>query len=75
MVVGRVVSGSPAERAGIEVGDVIQRVGQTPVNAPADVDRAKDALLKGQTGESKSVALYVVKRSGEGGFIVLQISE
>lgn len=75
VVVARVQSGGVAERAGITVGDVIQRVGQTPVNAPADVDRAKDALLKGQTGETKSVALYVVKRGGEGGFIVLQIGD
>jgi S1-C subfamily serine protease len=75
VVVARVQSGGVAERAGIAVGDVIQRVGQTVVNSPADVNRAKDALLKGQTGETKSIAVYVVKRSGEGGFVVLQIGE
>ncbi|MBC7805722.1 MAG: trypsin-like peptidase domain-containing protein [Akkermansiaceae bacterium] len=79
VVVARVQSGGVAERAGIAVGDVIQRVGQTVVNVPADVDRAKDAILKGQTADAKSVAMYVVKRNGEGGveggFIVLQIGE
>ncbi len=75
VVVTRVQAGGVAARAGITAGDVVQRVGQTVVSTPADVERAKDALLKSQTGETKSVALYVVKRNGEGGFVVLQIGE
>ncbi|MBC8138501.1 MAG: trypsin-like peptidase domain-containing protein [Fibrella sp.] len=75
VVVTRVQDGGVAARAGIAVGDVIQRVGQTVTNTPAEVDRAKDALLKEQTGDTKSVALYIVRRNGEGGFVVLQIGE
>jgi len=40
VIVDGVVPGSPADRAGIEPGDVIMQVGSQPVNSPADVTSA-----------------------------------
>jgi putative serine protease PepD len=56
--VGHVFSGSPAERAGVQVGDVIKRVGQTPVQSPEDVAAAVSSHHPGQTVD------VVVQRSG-----------
>ncbi|MBC8142203.1 MAG: trypsin-like peptidase domain-containing protein [Armatimonadetes bacterium] len=75
VVVARVVDNSPAARAGINVGDVITRVGQTAVTTVAEVERAKDALLKSQTGNGKSVAVYVTRPNGNNGYVVVQIGE
>ncbi len=75
VVVTAVASGSPAQSAGITPGDVITRVGRTLVGTPAEVDRAKESLLKNQTGDNKSVAVYIVKQNGEGGFIVIPVGE
>ena len=74
VLITAVQPGSPAARAGIEAGSVITRVGQTPVNSREEVNRAKEALLKGQTGD-RSVALYVVPAEGLAGFVVVTIGE
>ena len=55
-------------------GDIIQRVGQETVTTPAQVTNAKDRLLKAQTDDNKSVALYVLK-GDEGGYIVIPVGE
>jgi len=78
VLVADVQEGSPAARAGIQPGDIIQRVAQTKVTTQQELASAKDRLLNAQTGDSKSVALYV-QRGGEngyeGGFIVVPISD
>jgi serine protease Do len=57
-IVGRVVPGSPAERAGIRVGDQIVRAGTRVVRNPFDWEAR---LLDVRVGESMPV---VVRRSG-----------
>jgi serine protease Do len=44
-----VVSGSPADQAGLSPGDVIQRIDGTTVHTPADVTAAVHALAPGRT--------------------------
>ncbi len=75
VAVARVAENSPAARAGINAGDVITRVGQAVVSTVSEAERAKDTLLKAQTGDNKSVAVYVIRPSGNNGFVVLTISE
>jgi serine protease Do len=70
VVIAQVQPGSPAQIAGLRPGDVIQRVGQTAVTAPADVKRASDQILAKQTGDQRAVALYVI-RGGQGQYIVV----
>jgi putative serine protease PepD len=57
--VARVFPGSPAEKAGVQVGDVIKRVGQTPVQTPEDVAAAVGSHHPGQTVD------VVVQRGGQ----------
>lgn len=54
VLVGEVVSGSPAEAAGIRVGDVLTAIGGEPVGSAADVQR----IVRGRKeGEEVSVDL------------------
>lgn len=46
--VGRVKRGSPAERAGLKVGDVITAISGQPVRNAADVERILTTLRPGQ---------------------------
>ncbi len=46
-LVGDVVPGSPADRAGLQPGDVISRIGTQPVSQPVDVDTAVARLNPG----------------------------
>ena len=70
LVVLDVVKGSPAEQAGIERGDVIERVGQKSVATVADFTSSVNAILKRQTEDSKSVAL-LVNRKGDKTFVMV----
>ncbi len=58
-VVAGVEDGSPAAAAGLRAGDVIERVGQTAVAGPQDVQAAVKSILGKQSGDDRSVALYV----------------
>ncbi len=57
--VNSVESGSCAERAGIRMGDIITKLGDTPVTTVAELTSAKNDY---KAGESASVTLY---RAGE----------
>ena len=56
VLVADVVPSSPAEKAGIKPGDVIQEVNDTPVNTPLDL---REAVLKTKIGEK--IKLTVVR--------------
>jgi len=70
LVVLNVVKGSPAEQAGIQRGDVIERVGQKSVATVADFTSSVNAIFKRQTEDSKSVAL-LVNRKGDKTFVMV----
>jgi len=67
-----VKDGSPAEAAGLQKGDVIERVGQIPVTTVGGLQDAVKRILGRQTGDEKKVALYV-NRNGQHTFVVLNI--
>jgi serine protease Do len=72
VIVGGVQPGSPAADAGLQPGDVISRVGQTPVTSPDDLRAAVKRILDSQTGDEKKVALYVL-RGGQGNYVVVSV--
>lgn len=53
---------SPAANSGLREGDVVERVGQTAVKTPKQLGDAVQDILSKQTGDVKSVALYVNSR-------------
>ncbi|WP_417849879.1 Do family serine endopeptidase [Thalassoglobus sp.] len=66
IVVRSVKPGSPAEQAGLSVGDVIQRVGTRPVDSIKGFGAAIENLTL-----SKGIVLHV-KRNGGAAFVVLK---
>ncbi len=70
LVVLKVAKDSAAEQAGLQRGDVIERVGQKKVATVADFTSLVNTILKAQTEDSKSVAL-LVNRKGEKSFVVV----
>lgn len=66
-VVGDVQSGSAADQAGLQAGDVIVAVGDRAVTGPADASRAiRDSLRN-----SQAVALRII-RDGQPAFVAVQ---
>lgn len=61
ILVVRVMDGSPAEAAGLEPGDVIEAVGQVPVQTTAEVQAQVEASVVGQP-----LAVQVRRWSGMG---------
>ena len=74
VVVAGVQDGSPAMAAGLRPGDILQRVGQTAVSTPQEVKAAVDKILNRQSGEDKSIALYV-NRPGESRFVIVDVNK
>ena len=72
IAVTSVKDGSPADNAGLQKGDVIERVGQIPVTTVGGLQDAVKRILGRQTGDEKKVALYV-NRNGQHTFVVLSI--
>ena len=68
VLVAKVVDGSPADEAGLQRGDVIERIGQKVVTTPAEVTAAIKAILDAQKDDEKRVAL-LVNRKGEKSYI------
>lgn len=64
VLVRSVVSGSPAERAGMKAGDVIIRIGKRPVTTPAEIT----AQLRSVT--TSSVRVVVIRDRSEATFTV-----
>ena len=72
VLVSRVKDGSPAADKGIEAGDVIVQVDQTPVSKPDDIiQKVKEAA---KAGKSKSV-LLLVNRHGQNRYVALTPDE
>ena len=72
LVVGAVKEGSPAAEAGLQVGDLIESVGQTPVGTQAEYEAAVNRLLGRQSGAEKSVALRV-NRKGQKTYVFVNV--
>jgi len=68
VVVLRVKRGSPAAQKGLRPGDVIKRVGDTPVSDPSEVASA----IKSRGG--KGNVLMLVARKGNDRFVALRLS-
>ncbi len=68
VVVVGVQANSPAAGAGVRRGDVIESVGQTPVNSQADYQSAVNRVLARQQAGDKTVALRV-NRAGQRTFV------
>jgi len=73
LVVQAVDPNSPAANAGVRPGDLIERVGQTPVTSSAEVQAAVKSLLDKQTGDDKLVGLYV-NRKGQKQYVVVEVT-
>ncbi len=69
LVILGVADGSAADQAGLQRGDVIERVGQKPVSNVADFTASVNAILKMQS-DTKSVAL-LVNRKGDKTFVTV----
>jgi len=72
VVVTDVTEDSPAGEAGLQRGDVIERVAQTPVTGVTDFGTAVTGILNRQTGDSKKVALYI-NRGGQRSFVIVNV--
>jgi len=55
VIVARVIQGYPAEKAGIEVNDVIVMLGKTPILNTGDLSKY---LIENRSGEEISVQFY-----------------
>ena len=70
VLVAGVEGGSPASRAGIRVGSVIQMVGQEPVQSPEQVvDKVKEAA-----SQERSAVLLLVEHRGEKRFVAVEFA-
>lgn len=68
-IIGEVMSGSPADKAGLQVGDVIRKVDNQPIeNAQALVD----AIAKKQVGQTVGLEIY---RNGQTILRLVKIAE
>jgi serine protease Do len=71
VVVTGVATGSPAEDAGIEPGDIIEEVGGKAVNTPTEFAK----LLTRAKTDRKHAVLLVNNGNGQSRFVALQLSE
>jgi serine protease Do len=71
VVVGQVTEGSRADQSGIQAGDVIERVGGSPVSTPAQVADAIHAAER----QKKDALPLLVMRGGETSYLGLQLTE
>ena len=69
LVVVGVEDNSAAAAAGIEPGDIIEMVGQSPVTTVEEFQAAVKGILGRQTSDQQ-VALYI-NRKGDGSFVIV----
>ena len=74
LVVLGVGQGTPAEQAGLQRGDVIERVGQKLIASVPEFTASVNAILKRQSDDSKSVAL-LVNRKGDKTFVTVTLGQ
>jgi len=70
VLVAGVEPGSPASKAGIRVGSVIEMVGQEPVKSPDEVV----AKVKEAAKQERSAVLLLVEHHGEKQFVALEFA-
>ena len=71
LIVTDVADGSPAAKEGIQPGDVLLQVGQTPVATADDALRAVEASMQ----QGSHSILVLVERAGDAQFHALQLGE
>jgi len=69
-----VAQDSPAENAGLRAGDVVTRVAQTPVATPEEFRSVLKKILDSQSSDKK-VALYVKRRGGDSGYVLVTLNQ
>lgn len=72
VVVTQVEPGSPADNAGLQRGDVINQVAQTPVSSISEMNTQLSQILGRQAAGSKKVAVYI-NRGGQRTSLVVSI--
>jgi len=72
VVVVTVDPNSPAAEAGVRPGDVIERVGQTPVTSRTDVLNAAKRILDRQNADTEKTVGLFINRAGQRGFYFVQ---
>ncbi len=75
VIVSAIESNSPASRAGIQVGFVVLKIGNTTVDSPEDYKKAMDAALDSMKKENRNtILLYVQDRNKTEQFVVLRFA-
>ncbi|MDD4223032.1 MAG: Do family serine endopeptidase [Candidatus Cloacimonetes bacterium] len=75
VIVSAIESNSPASRAGIQVGFVILKVGNTVVNSPNEYNTAMDeAIAEMKEDGRNTILLYVQDRNSNERFVVLKFT-
>jgi len=74
VLVTDVTADSAAATAGLTKGDVIERVGRTPVTTATEFRNAVQTILGRQAGEEKNVLLYINRR-GERAYITVTVDK
>lgn len=75
VIVSAIESNSPASKAGIQVGFVVRKIGNTEVNSPDEYNAAMDAALAQMRKDGRNtVILYVQDRNKTEQFIVLRFN-
>ncbi len=72
VVISEVADDSPAADAGLQVKDVVTKVGQKPVNSVAEMTAEITRILGTQTGDEKQVAIRI-DRDGQETFLIVTI--
>jgi serine protease Do len=72
VVVVGVQPGSAAAQYGVQVGDVIERVGQTAVTTPQALETEVKSIFAKQSAAEKNVALYV-NRQGQRRYLSITV--
>ena len=72
IAITEVADDSPAADAGLQVGDVITRVGQKPVNSVNEMKAEISRILGAQTGDERQVALRI-ERNGKQSFVIIAL--
>ncbi len=74
VVISEVAADSPADDAGLQIGDVVTVVGQKPVATVAEMTAEITRILGSQTGAEKQVALRV-ERNGQSSFLIVTLGQ
>ena len=74
IVISEIADDSPAADAGLQVKDVVTKVGQKPVNSVAEMNAEISRILAAQTGTEKQVALRV-ERNGQSSFLIIVLGD